>query len=376
MSEPKVEMPGLVVQDAAELCPSGLLGKLALVSKAFRDACKKESDCRARISGTSLPPISVCLLTTANEVDWAVQSGCPADERLARALAAGGSVPALERAVGLGAPLTLGVRRAAVGSGHIHAVLWIEERGAKEVPYEACRIAALAGRLDVLQWERSRGAAWDRTTCAAAANGGHLDVLVWARSQDCEWDSITCAAAAMGGHLDVLKWAIDNGAPFDVNLCSHAASNGRLEVLKWARENGYPWNDTCSRAAEGGHLEVLKWAREAGCPWDECTCGCAALGGHLEVLKWARDNGAPWREWTCACAAKKGHLEVLKWAREAGCPWDEWTCIDAAKSRHFDVLKWAIDNGAPWQQYRLVILDCVRGTDAEGWYRALSHLDD
>ena len=113
MSEPKVEMPGLVVQAAAELCPSGLLRKLARVSKAFRDACKKESDCRARISGTSLPPISVCLLTTAHEVDWAVQSGCPADERLARALAAGGSLPALERAVGLGAPLTLGVRRAA-----------------------------------------------------------------------------------------------------------------------------------------------------------------------------------------------------------------------------------------------------------------------
>ena len=323
MSEPKVEMPGLVVQAAAELCPSGLLRKLARVSKAFRDACKKESDCRARISGTPMPPISVCLLTTAHEVDWAVQSGCPADERLARALAAGGSLPALERAVGLGAPLTLGVRRAAVGSGHIHAILWVEERGAKEVgQYEACRIAALAGRLDVLQWERSRGAAWDSNTCAAAASGGHLDVLVWARSQGCEWNSVTCAAAAMGGHLDVLKWAIDNDAPWDVNLCSHAASQGRLEVLKWARENEYPWNDTCGRAAEGGHLEVLKWAREEGCPWDE------------------------------------------------------WTCIDAAERRHFDVLKWAIDNGAPWQLHRFDILDCVRGTDAEGWYRALSHLDD
>jgi hypothetical protein len=121
---------------------------------------------------------------------------------------------------------------------------------------------------------------------------------------------------------------------------------------------------------------LLKWAREAGCPWDESTCACAALGGHLDVIKWARDNGAPWGVWTCACAAKKGHLEVLKWAREEGCPWDEWTCIDAAERRHFEVLKWAIDNGAPWQLHRLDILECVRGTDAEGWYRALSQLRD
>jgi hypothetical protein len=45
--------------------------------------------------------------------------------------------------------------------------------------------------------------------------------------------------------------------------------------------------------------------------------------------------------------------------------------VYAAEGGHFDVLKWAINNGAPWQHHRFDILDRVRGTDAEGWYRGI-----
>ena len=267
MSEPKAEMPGFVVETAAELCPSGLLRKLALVSKAFRDACKKEADFRAGATGTPLPPLSLSLLTTANEVEWAVKLGCPVDAALAESLAFAGALPALKKAVELNAPTD-----------------------------------------DI---------------CLYAAYGGHLEVLKWARDNDCPWDG-----------------------------------------------------DTCSNAAECGHLEVLKWALEEACPLHESPCDAAARGGYLSVLMWARENRYPWNETTCAYAAQNGHLEVLKWAREEACPWDEWTCLHAAERRHFDVLKWAIDNGAPWERVRTDILKLVRGTDAEGWYRALSQLDD
>ena len=303
MSEPRVEMPGLVLQAAVELCPSGLLGKLAFVSKAFRAACKKESEYRARAEGTPLPPISVGLLTTAAEVEWALDCGCPVSAGLStvtEVLAKGGSVPALEKAIQRGAPLS---------------------------PLGLYSIAAGAGKLNVLIWLKNNGIPICPLTCSMAAKGGYMDVLQWAKANGARWDlPHTCSAAAGGGHLEVLKWARENGAPWEVDTCANAAGVGHLEVLKWARENGAPWCEiTCANAAGGGHLEVLKWAREHGCPWDDMVCLTAARGGHLEVLKWARENGAPWHNSACDHAAMAGHLDVLKWAKDNGAPWSVTT---------------------------------------------------
>jgi hypothetical protein len=167
-----------------------------------------------------------------------------------------------------------------------------------------------------------------------------------------------------------VQWAVDRGCPVDAALAKSLAFGGSVPALKKAVEMGAPTDNLCFYAAKGGHLELLKWAREKGCPWDSDTCAYAAKGGHLEVLKWARQNGCPWNSNTCSSASYCGHLEVLKWAREAGCPWDERTCNYAALQGHLEVLKWAINNGAPWE-HREEILDCVRGTDAEGWYREI-----
>ena len=292
-------------------CPSGLLGKLACVSKELRKACGEEAGLRARASGRDLapgnpplPPISVRLLTTAHEVDWAVSCGVwPSSEYFAAALAAGGSVAAVERAIEL-----------------------------YPYPYMS--------------------PSW----CTGAAKGGRLEVLEWLREKGCPWDSCTCSWAAWGGHLEVLKWLRENGCPWDDDMrwwdtcaIANAAKGGHLEVVKWAKENGCPWDSrTCSEAALGGHIEVLKWARENGCPWDSQTCSSAAQGGHLELLKWLRENGCPWDSWTCSSAAQGGHLEVLEWAVENGCPRDEDTCAEAAKGGHLAVLEWAVNRGFRW----------------------------
>ena len=41
--------------------------------------------------------------------------------------------------------------------------------------------------------------------CAWIARPGNLEVLQWARENGCAWDSHTCACAAEGGHLEVLQ---------------------------------------------------------------------------------------------------------------------------------------------------------------------------
>ena len=48
--------------------------------------------------------------------------------------------------------------------------------------------AAKEGRLEVLQWARANGCAWDGGACCGAAQGGQLEVLQWAKANGCEWD--------------------------------------------------------------------------------------------------------------------------------------------------------------------------------------------
>ena len=270
MSEPRERVHREFLLAAAEACPSGLLGKLACVSREFQEACEAEARRRAR-SRAGLPPVSLRLLSTAAEIDWAVSCGLRPDSRLAMALVAGGSVPALNRAAELGMPLPPGL----------------------------CALAAFHGKLEALKWLRSRGAFWNERACSEAAWNGHLDVLVWLRSHGAPWDEDVCGYAAKRGHLDALKWAWAEGAPRSGFACAYAAQGGNLDVLVWLRAQGAEWNEyTAACAAGGGHLEVLKWARDNGCPWDADTCFEAARVGRLDVLKWALDNGAPWDERT------------------------------------------------------------------------------
>ena len=291
MATPRLQAPREVILVSAAGCPCGLLGKLACASKEFRDACMAEAERRARASGAAtppggvrLPPVSARLLTSADEVDWAVSCGVKADASLGIALAAAGSVPALARAAELGAPLTLLQARA----------------------------AARHGRLDALKWLLEQ-AAWDSG-----------------------WWSLVCADAAYWGHLEVLELALETNVRFDIWVTYHAAWQGRLELLKWAMANGAPWHGlACDAAASAGRLDVLKWAWKKGLPCDEETCLAAAKGGHLDVLSWAVDSGLDencfgpcWGASSCVCypcmaraAEDAGHPLVADWIRELTADW-------------------------------------------------------
>jgi hypothetical protein len=306
------EAPAEVLRAAARGCPSGLLGKLACASKEIREACMDEARRRAAASGAPIPPggvvrappVSLRLLESAGEVEWALTCGVQPSARLADALAAGGSVPALARAVELGAPLDVSASYAAVRHGRLDVLKWAHANGASILTSViACGYAALAGQLDVLKWCRERGAPWDEFTCGAAAEGGHLDVLEWARAEGCPWDEFTCCYAAGAGHLDVLRWARERGCPWDRRVCDAAARGGHLAVLAWAGDNGAPqtwFSSCCATAAFWGNLDVLRWAVGRGHPWCSCVapgeaCRCApALAaaaearGHAETAAWIR----------------------------------------------------------------------------------------
>ena len=50
-----------------------------------------------------------------------------------------------------------------------------------------------------------------------------------------------CTGAAEGGQLEILQWLRANGCAWDSQTSWWAVSKGDVEVLRWARENGCPW---------------------------------------------------------------------------------------------------------------------------------------
>ncbi|KAH0623660.1 hypothetical protein JD844_006669 [Phrynosoma platyrhinos] len=100
---------------------------------------------------------------------------------------------------------------------------------ASQKGYTSLMIACFAGRLDIAQYLRSKGASWlarDLGGCTAmhwAADGGHIDVIEWMIQDGCEVDpkdtglewTPLMRLCALTGKTDVARLLIDSGA--DVN---------------------------------------------------------------------------------------------------------------------------------------------------------------
>ncbi|AGO84727.1 Ankyrin repeat domain containing protein [Pandoravirus salinus] len=242
---------------------------------------------------------------------WALANGCPHEDRaIYDAAARSGRLDVVEWVHAQGMRGSTHLWEYAVRSGSLDMLRWIDAHNADHCVHPdviyyhdkgiVCTAAVRIGRIDILEWARTRGCAWTPKTCAAAAGAGHINVLVWLRARGCPWNESTCKAAARGGHFDILWWARANGCPWDARTFKFAAATGRLDVLQRLRADACPWDaGTCSYAASRGHLDVLRWLRANGCPWDEDACSQAVRGGHLDTLVWLHAHGCPWMDWWC-----------------------------------------------------------------------------
>ena len=114
----------------------------------------------------------------------------------------------------------------------------MESMDGYELKKNTCKVAAKAGRLDVLKWaygkkdygsnDRGIFLDWDYTVAMAAAEGGHLDCLQWAHEHGCGLNEFVLYYAAFEGHLEMVKWLTEVGCPRDNNATEGAAVGGQL----------------------------------------------------------------------------------------------------------------------------------------------------
>ncbi|GFH52671.1 hypothetical protein CTEN210_09147 [Chaetoceros tenuissimus] len=269
----------------------------------------------------------------------------------------------------------------------------------KEFQVEACRQAAVNGRLDILKCAVSFGIDMKQSVFPYrdADGSGFYDLLV------------QLAETVANGHLDVIEFLYDHGIDFDdEDIITEIKDRGKASSLHWMMEEGMIspcWEDqvftylvqdgeidilkksygdssnyvnefTFVQCAKGGSIEVMKWLLQEndcewssylfynaaqsgsipimelclqhGCPNDEYICAGTIKNKNkeaaLDALKWFRAHDWAWSSRVCENAAEYGNLKALKWARENGCPWDSHTFNCAAQYGHMEILDYCFEN--------------------------------
>ncbi|CEP01704.1 unnamed protein product (mitochondrion) [Plasmodiophora brassicae] len=206
--------------------------------------------------------------------------------------------------------------------GHLDVVRLFVEHGHASInalgpnrSASALALAAVRGRLDVVEWLAGHGAevntaSRDVPLVEAAANG-HLDIvrfLVERAGADVNFASAGCKAAALAaaaapGHLDVVQWLIGHGA--DVN-----PDRGAVPIVE---------------AAENGHVDVVRILLDKGARLDrsnddgDCPLIVAAKAGHANVVELLCLRGASMYAaagnvlcWVAMQqAVERGHVDVV-----------------------------------------------------------------
>jgi hypothetical protein len=273
----------------------------------------------------------------------------------------------------LGGESSLGAATAArCGSLRVLSAMW-EKKLFTAGTLEACVVAAaVAGRLDVLQWCNdlldqsfdidATGAA---LALASACQGGHLEVAEWLHTHGAEFDDDGLAWACLSGQQPIVEWAMGHGCERgdrESAACTAAALRGHLPLLRWLRGQEFDFDpDACVAAASGGHVPALQYLREQGCEWGTgaVVCETAARMGHLDCLSWCLENGAAVDSRASAAAAQGGHLEVLQLAQRHGSLICKATADAAVKGRSQECLAYILAQCPDLRSHGSIVRDAV-----------------
>ncbi len=256
----------------------------------------------------------------------------------------------------------------AVCNGSIKLVTNIFLNAPKRIQHQACRLAAVEGRKDVLECAYSLDVSLpealkvDRQALLEKiVTGRHLEVVKFlvmkGGIEEIKSKDFIDKVLSKGHVLDV-NWMVENEIVTRqnaVNTKYSLAEKGYFDILKRKfRRNDRNYQTFLTNAAKGGQLEIFNWLLQRGdCTWDLKLFKNATLGGSIPILKQCLENNCPADASICAYAVKLHDntakaLNTLKWLRENGLPWDEWTCRMAAVSGNLEALMWAKSNGCPW----------------------------
>lgn len=222
-------------------------------------------------------------------------------------------------------------------------------------------LAAMAGRLDVLQWwttaylPRDKAPDVTHAILRIAAKQGHMRVLQWVLQDEPQWDALSALSSPLEcQHAEIVYWLHERRPRSRLLiLMDEPARQGDLKLMQWVHVHKHIYGYEYTRkavhcAAEAGRLNILQWLR-ANEPAlvSEWALYHAAIGGHIHVIEWLleaypksiefeepttdtaqadvvkfmvkrypwknKSHRASWIVRAFACAAGAGHWEMLRY---------------------------------------------------------------
>lgn len=120
---------------------------------------------------------------------------------------------------------------------------------------------------------------------------GYLDILQYFYNLG-NRDDIATILAAINGKLEVLQWLIAHGYPVNAMTFNGAAESGNVQMLQWLYDHGYQGTATAViEAIDNNRFEALKWLLAHGYPFLQGYFRAAVAGGDLNMIEWLYNNG-------------------------------------------------------------------------------------
>ena len=207
-----------------------------------------------------------------------------------------------------GWPVDATVILEAAAAGHLHCIQYLRSVGC---PWNAIDVGE-----DEFEVDDSHE---DHITEACAESS--LECLIYCHDNGCNIDfNLSCAAAVKNGKIDCIQYLRSKGCPWSDDFPKVAAEHDQLDCLQYLHKNGCPWNeDACEKAVHRDTSRCLQYLHENGCPWNEDACAKAVHRDASRCLQYLHENGCRWQPTVLILEALRcGKLDCLKYVLGVG----------------------------------------------------------
>lgn len=241
----------------------------------------------------------------------------------------------------------------AARNGYKGIVKWCRKSG-HDITSKTSNAAVKSGNLKLVQWmEKNMFPRSLRTLLNSAAKRGHLNILKWWATSRCyRADDESLYIATTHGHLRIVKWFFwteraNNRDDKFIKVLDIAVKQHHDDILKWCiKYNCSISTDIFSVVLERGDYELTKIiVQHAKYLLTKFSSAMyAAKGNNIKVLKYVVKNGAELeRYYPLSRAIKNNNYEMVKWMVENGAAIDEYLLEDARKLENKEIYNYLIE---------------------------------
>lgn len=206
--------------------------------------------------------------------------------------------------------------------GRLHLLKWLFYNRNEELTPDIAEHAAKNGRINVLEWLKTKDINCTYTAFNLAIENSHNKTIYWIyyNFSNINIDSRSIEIACEKGNIEIVKWLYNKKIKPSEVAMDLAAANNHLDIVKFLYENTEIecTHKAVEEAAKKGNLKMIKWLyKNMKKTITKDDIYYAAHYGHFKVVKWLHYNN-PYADTFKAILAGEweGNTEIACWLKK------------------------------------------------------------